>query len=207
LAAACLRWALPCLFAMAMGLPHYCFSQANPAPGQGVSNGSLESSGNRMFEGVLRELTQMIPGEIQPGSQLDASLKEVAQLFSNRKLKEAQGALEKLEAANSRIPPTKLLLAAMAYAVGDSNSGKRLLEAAAISNGDYPDVYFSFARLALGQNRITDADALADKALLAIQSSDGAFTSQQIDHFKRRYIGRHRAPKTANIGRKSGSSI
>ena len=61
------------------------------------------------------------------------------------------------------------------------------MEAAAISNGDYPDIYFSFARLALGQNRITDADALADKALLAIQSSDGAFDSTQIDHFKRRY--------------------
>ena len=95
--------------------------------------------------------------------------------------------MEKLEAANKRIPPTKLLLAAMAYAVGDSNSGKRLLEAAAISDGDYPDIYFSFARLALGQNRVTDADALADKALLAIQSSDSAFDSEQIDHFKRRY--------------------
>jgi predicted Zn-dependent protease len=140
-----------------------------------------------MFEGVFKELGQMIPGEIEPGSQLEASLKEVAMLFSNRKLKEAQKALEKLEAADSRVPPTKLLLAAMAYAVGDSNSGKRLLEATAISNSEYPDVYFSFARLALGQNRVTDADALADKALLAIQSSDGAFTSVQIDHFKRRY--------------------
>ncbi len=185
-----LRWLLPCLFAITVALPHFCFSQANPAqanPAQGLSNGSSDSGGNRIFESVFKELTQMIPGKIQPGSQLDASLKEVAKLFSNRKLKEAQNALEELESADSSMPPTKLLLAAMAYAVGDSNSGKRLLEAAAISNGDYPDVYFSFARLALGQNRITDADALADKALLAIQSSDGVFTSEQIDHFKRRY--------------------
>ena len=178
----CLRWILPCLFAMAV-----CFSQPTPAFAQGTSDGVLDSNGNKIFGSVLKELMRMIPGDIDPGSSLDASLKEVVELFSNRKLKEAQVALEKLEAANSRIPPTKLMLAAMAYAVGDSISGKRLLESAAISDGDYPDIYFSFARLALGQNRITDADALADKALLAIQSSDGAFDSQQIDHFKRRY--------------------
>ena len=185
---ACLRRILPCLFAMAVALPHFCFSQANLGSNQGVSKEALESANNRIFEGVHRELTQMIPGEVQPGSKLEASLKEVAQLFSTRKLKEAQSALEKLEAADSRVPPAKLLLAAMAYAVGDGNSGKRLLEAAAISNSDYPDIYFSFARLALGQNRITDADALADKALSVIQNSDGAFTKEQIDHFKRRYF-------------------
>lgn len=178
----CLRWILPCLFAMAV-----CFSQPTPVFAQGTSDGVLDSNGNKIFGSVLKELMRMIPGEIDPGSSLDASLKEVVELFSNRKLKEAQAALEKLEAANSRIPPTKLMLAAMAYAVGDSISGKRLLESAAISDGDYPDIYFSFARLALGQNRITDADALADKALLAVQSSNGAFDSLQINHFKRRY--------------------
>jgi len=180
---ACLRWILPCLFALAVALPQDCFSQS----AQGASNGSTSGSGNKIFGGVLKELMQMIPGEIEPGSQLEVSLKEAAELFSSRKLKEAQSALEKLEVSNSRIPPTKLMLAAMAYAVGDSISGKRLLESAAISDSDYPDIYFSFARLALGQNRVTDADALADKALLAIQSSDGAFDSEQIDHFKRRY--------------------
>ena len=183
---ACLRWTLPCLFAVAMAMPHYCFSQS-PASNQGASGSALDSSGNKMFGSLLKELMRMIPGEVEPGSQLDVSLREVVELFSNRKLKEAQSELEKLEASSSRIPPTKLLLAAMAYAVGDGNSGKRLLEAAAITNSEYPDIYFSFARLAIGQNRITDADALADKALLAIQSSDGAFDSEQIDHFKRRY--------------------
>ena len=189
LAVALLRCTLPCLLAMTVALPHDCFAQATPASAQGAGNDSLNSSGsrNRMFGGLLKELTQMTPGEIEPGSQLHTSLKEVVELFSNRKLKEAQARLEELKAADSRIPPTKLLLSAMAYAVGDSISGKRLLEAAAISDGDYPDIYFSFARLALGENRITDADALADKALLAIQSSDGAFDNEQIDHFKRRY--------------------
>ena len=146
---ACLRWTLPCLFALAIASPHECFSQATPASAQGATGGSLDSRGNKIFGSVLKELMQMIPGEVEPGSQLDASLKEVVELFSNRKLKEAQSKLEQLEASNSRIPPSKLLLAAMAYAVGDSNSGKRLLEAAAISDSGYPDIYFSFARLAL----------------------------------------------------------
>jgi len=183
MAVACLKLILPCLFAIAVVLPHECFSQARSA--QGTASGSLVSQAKKAA--ILKELMQMIPGEIDPGSSMDSSLKDVVDLFSSRKLKEAQSALEKLEAANSRIPPTSLMLAAMAYAVGDSISGKRLLESAAISDGDYPDIYFSFARLALRENRVTDADALADKALLAIQGSDGAFDSKQIDHFKRRY--------------------
>jgi len=183
----CLRWTLPCLFAIAVALPHHCFSQATPASAQGAGKGALGAGGKKVFDGVMKELTQMIPGEIEPGSPLEASLKKVVDLFSNRKLKEAQSELEKLVATESRVPPTKLMLAAMAYAVGDNISGKRLLEAAAISDGDYPDIYFSFARLALRENRVTDADALTDKALLAIQGSNGAFDNEQINHFKRRY--------------------
>jgi predicted Zn-dependent protease len=172
---------------VAVVLPNDCFSQATPASTEGATGGTLDSNANRLFGSVRKELMQMIPGEVDPGSQLDTSLTEVGELFSNRKLKEAQSKLEKIKVSFDGIPPTSLMLAAMAYAVGDSNSGKRLLEAAAISDGDYPDVYFSFARLALAQNRITDADALADKALLAIQSGDGAFDNAQIHHFKRRY--------------------
>ena len=75
---------------MAVALPHDCFSQATPE----ASNVALDSSGNKIFGSVLKELMRMIPGEIDPGSSLDASLKEVVELFSNRKLKEAQAALE-----------------------------------------------------------------------------------------------------------------
>lgn len=168
---------------MAVALPQFCLSQTT----QDAGGSSLNRDESKASGGVLKELTQMIPGDIESGSQLEASLKEVVNLFINRNLKEAQSALETLKLTEARMPPTELMLAAMAYAVGDNNSGKRLLEAAAISHTDYPDIYFSFARIALGQNRITDADALAAKALVTIQSSDGAFDAIQMEHFKRRY--------------------
>ncbi len=169
-----------------------CFSQTPPgqastAAAQSTSGGQDNDAAQKARTNLLKELKQMIPGEVEPSSPLETSLKDVVAMFSNRKLKEAQSALEKLRSADQRVPPKELLLAAMAYAVGDNNSGKRLLEAAAISDGDYPDIYFSFARLALGQNRITDADALADKALMTVQNSNNAFSKIQLDHFKHRY--------------------
>jgi len=107
--------------------------------------------------------------------------------------------LNKLQTTQDRLPPTELMLAAMAYAVGDSNSGRRLLESAAISDGDYPGIYFSFARLALLQNRITDADALADKALMSIQGSNGAYDETELKQFKIRYYDtKYRVAKGRN---------
>ena len=184
-----LRWTLLCLFVAAVAWPQLCFSQETTTPGtaQQAGNGALNSVGEKVAGNLLKEMTRMIPGDVEPGSKLETSLKEVAELFAKRQLNDAKSALWKIKANESRVPPIELLFASMAYAVGDGNSGRRLLESAAISHGDYPDIYFSFARLALGQNRITDADALADKALLTIQSSNGAFDEDQLSHFKRRY--------------------
>ena len=77
------------------------------------------------------------------------------------------------------------MLAALAYAINDSATGKGLLEKAAITNEDYPDVYFSFAQVALKQRRLADSEAQAELALQKIQA--GSFNQRQIDYFKQRY--------------------
>ena len=123
----------------------------------------------------------------KPVQNLDKKLEEVVDLVSARKIKEAQDVLKTLEKLDTRVPPADLLLAAMAYSLGDNAAGKQLLESTAINHPDYPDIYFSFARLALGQNRITDADALAERALRPIQEGADKFSKVQMDHFKQRY--------------------
>lgn len=153
-------------------------------------NGSGKTNSDateKVFLTIVEEITQMVPGGIETDSALDKKLREAADLFANRKLKEAQESLNALADSDDRIPPAELMLAAMAYTVGDNSSGQRLLESAAVKHADYPDIYFSFARLAVGQNRATDADALADKALATIQSNGGKFSDVQMDHFKQRY--------------------
>ena len=141
----------------------------------------------KIFGSVLNELNRMVPGEIEAGSELDRKLQEVVDLISARKVKEAQDILKNLEKLDSRVPPADLLLAAMAYSLGDNNTGRQLLESTAINHPDYPDLYFSFARLALGDNRITDADALSEMALKPIQQDAAKFSKVQMDHFKQRY--------------------
>jgi len=138
------------------------------------------------FDSIYQELSDMVPGGVAAGSQVEKSLKETIALFADRKPLEAQEALKKLAAADANIPPSKLMLAAMAFAVNDNVAGRRLLEQAAIDEENYPDGYFSFGQMAMSQQRFTDAEAQAELALQKIQN--GEFSQVQITYFKQRYF-------------------
>jgi predicted Zn-dependent protease len=150
----------------------------------GVS-GDTAAPGEAVKDALYEELSKLVPGDVAAGSQTESALKAAIDLFGERKPLEAQQALKDLAAADANFPPADLMLAAMAYAINDNKSGSRLLEQAAVKSGDYPDVYFSFGRLALGQQRITDAEANAELALQ--KTNAGSFNQAQIDHFKKRY--------------------
>ena len=149
----------------------------------GASSG--EAAKETKLESLYQELTKLVPGGVAAGSETENRLKAVIDQFANRKHLEAQQALKDLAAADANFPPQEMMLAAMAYAVSDNKTGNRLLEQAAISSGDYPDIYFSFGRLALNQLRFTDAEAQAELALQ--KTNAGSFTQIQMDHFKERY--------------------
>ncbi len=151
----------------------------------GSAAGTGEAAKNAQLESVYQELSNLVPGGVAPGSGAEKSLKAAIDLFANRKPLEAQQLLKDSAAADANFPPADLMLAAMAYAINDNKSGKLLLEQSAANNGDYPDVYFSFGRLALSQQRFTDAEANAELGLQ--KTNGGSFNQNQLDHFKRRY--------------------
>ena len=156
--------------------------------GGAMAAGSDEAAREKVLaqlKGVYQELSKMVPGGVEEGSPTAESLSETIKLFAQRKPKEALKSLNDLAAADSSFPPSGLMLAAIAYAVKDSASGKGLLEKAAITDEGYPDVYFSFGQVALKQRRYADAEAQAELALQKIQN--GSFNQQQIDYFKQRY--------------------
>jgi len=168
-------------------------AQASPnanSAASGNSAASVNSAANKAakaarIEALYQELAEMVPGGVVAGSQTEKSLRASVNLIGDQKPLEAQQSLKDLAAADANFPPSDLMLAALAYSIKDNNSGKRLLEQAAVKNEGYPDVYFSFGQLALTQQRFTDAEAHAELALQKIQS--GSFTQIQIDHFKQRY--------------------
>lgn len=160
------------------------WSQAPEVP-SAQSAASGDATENAQLESLYTEMSNLVPGDVAAGSQTEKALKAAIDLFATRKPLEAQQLLKDSAAADPNFPPADLLLASMAFAINDSKSGNRLLEQSAISSGDYPDVYFSFGRLALSQQRFTDAEANAELALQKING--GSFTPVQTNHFKRRY--------------------
>ena len=149
-----------------------------------MPNGAA-STNEEAMEALYQELTKLVPGEVAAGSKTAMSLKAAVDLFGERKPLEAQQMLKDLASTDANFPPSDLMLAALAFAINDNKSGNRLLEQAAINSGDYPDVYFSFGRLALTQQRFTDAEANAELALQ--KTNAGSFSQIQMDHFKERY--------------------
>lgn len=161
------------------------WAQMPPVPSATGSAASGEAAQKAQLESLYKEMSNLVPGNVAAGSETEKSLKAALDLFADRKPLEAQQVLKDSAAATANFPPADLLVSAMAFAIKDNQSGNRLLEQAAINSGDYPDVYFSFGRLALSQQRITDAEAQAELGLQKTQS--GSFNQVQMDHFKRRY--------------------
>ena len=158
---------------------------AKTDPANGAKAEASKEAALAQIKGVYQELSRMVPGGIATGSPTEKSLLETITLFAERKPKEALQTLKDLAAADKTFPPSNLMLAALAYAINDSNTGRGLLENAAVTDENYPDVYFSFGQIALKQRRFADADAQTELALQKIQSN--SFNQQQIDYFKKRY--------------------
>lgn len=176
------------------------WSQTNPPPDTRAATGKQRPSTasqnpssialdrqtkNEQLAAVYQELSKMVPGGVPEGSQLETSLKETISLFADQEPAKAKQSMKDLSAKEKTFPPANLMLSALAFAINDNLSGKRLLEQAAIVSPQYPDVNLSFGQLALVEQRFSDAEAQAELALQKINS--GSFAKAADDHFKQRY--------------------
>jgi predicted Zn-dependent protease len=153
-------------------------NQVNPM--NNLTNAPTE--GQRIFEGLFRELDNMIPGEFEPGSEAKKSIENAITAFQMRDVSQVESILKKLAETEPGFPPADLLLATLSYAVQDAKSGLLLLERAAVNHPDYPGIYTAFARLAINQGRLSDALAMLEKCERKIGSAEN-LTEEEKEFF------------------------
>ena len=154
-------------------------------PSEKDKEGTLSAQGNNatntpaananpanQFELLFREMSNLIPGDVLSKPEVKKVVEDAITAFQ---LKDGNKVIQILSAyreKNVDFPPTQLLLAAMSFASEDAKTGRVLLERAAAANPDNPATYSAFARLAINEGRLTDAQALLEKIERLIPASD-----------------------------------
>ena len=160
----------------------------NPDAGS-VANGQssqVSEANNAGLEIVARELGELIPsdGELDPA--VVAKLKAIATAYTGSDMKIVGGLLDSLKADTANFPPVEIMIASLHFRASRNNLGFQALELAAKNSPNYPGVYFAFGRVALGQNRLTDAGALAEKAGRIFR--EGEYSEAEKNHFREHYF-------------------
>lgn len=141
-------------------------SQTNPsASGQ-------EAAGQQVFEVLVQELKNMLPRKLESDSEAAKTIENVINAFQLRDFNRASELLEELAKQDKSYPPADLLKAALSYAIRDGQNGFILLEKAATEHPNHPGVYSAFARLALNENRNSDALAMFEKCARMLANAE-----------------------------------
>ncbi len=134
---------------------------------------------------LLDAMNKMIPIEII-GSELEAPMREIARKFLTGSTGEAVAELEALHQANPELPPPPVLVSGMLFTAGNTAQARQWLEKAAAEFPEYPTSFNGFARLAISDRRIADAEALLEKVQRLIET--GSWSEAQMRLFRIEYL-------------------
>ena len=150
-------------------------------------NGSADQAARaqQAVEKIERAIAILVPGGVKDGTPRKQQIAEVIDSFLKGQARDAMDGFEKMTAEDASLPPAKVLMAGLTFAVGDSQAGLALLESSAVKHPDYPGVYLSFAQVAINSNRITDASLHIEKTAQLIEA--GNLTPQWRSHFLKQY--------------------
>jgi len=137
-------------------------------------------------ETILKAMSLLIPGGVDATPARKASFDQIIEFFQKGEFKNVEEQLQKMQAADSELPPADFLMAGLAFAINDKSKGVALLERTAVQHPDYPGVYLFFAQLALNNNRITDAVAHVDKSRSLL--SGQKLSATQESFFSTKYL-------------------
>lgn len=104
-------------------------------------------------------------------AEKDPIVDEAAKLFGENKVEEAYKKLQEASGKNDKLPPARLMLYRMYLSRNMAAEARRTIELAATENPDHPDIYITFALLAMQQARYTDAWLQFNRALLTINDT------------------------------------
>ena len=125
----------------------------------------------KIFNQLVQELNNLIPGDPASNPEQQRVIGEAVKAFQARDAKLVIELMTAQALSDPNFPPADVMLAGLSFAIQDPKSGRVLLERAALQHPDKPAVYSTFARLAINENRSTDALALLDKLERVIKNA------------------------------------
>ena len=152
-----------------------------------TNNGKTTSqpANEAVLAAIAREIGELIPSDGDLDSSIVSKLREAAVAYRGQNMDDVLKVFEELKADSPQLPPAEIMIASLHFGARRNELGFQALEAAAKKAPGYPGVYFAFGRMALNQNRLTDAGALAEKGGKIFQK--GNFTEVETNHFRRQY--------------------
>ena len=124
----------------------------------------------KVFKQLVQELNNLIPGDPASNPEQQKVIIDAVKAFQAKDAKLVIQLMKAQALSDPNFPPADVMLAGLSFAIQDPKSGRVLLERAALTHPDKPAVYSTFARLAINENRSTDALALLDKLEQVTQS-------------------------------------
>ncbi|HMP79280.1 MAG TPA: hypothetical protein PKD54_07500 [Pirellulaceae bacterium] len=138
---------------------------------------------------LVSEIDNLTPGDLGANAEHENLIRQAVSAFIDGSERDAMDWLERFRKVNAESPPIPLMLAAMYFAVGNAVDGMQHLEDAALVNPGLPTIYNAFARVAISQQRRTDALVLLDKSKQLIDA--GSWSELQRQHFLTAYYDAH----------------
>jgi Tfp pilus assembly protein PilF len=129
-------------------------------------------SRQQLFDQLVKEMDNLIPGELEDGSTRKRAVEDAITAFQLRDGKRVMEIFNKQAEVDTDFPPTQLLLAGLSFAVKDAEFGRILLERTGIEHPDSPAIYAAFSRLAINEGRFVDAFALLERMKLILDQGN-----------------------------------
>jgi len=122
-------------------------------------------------QGAVQPPAANSTGGANQAGQKDENVDAAAALFQQGKEEEAYKKLQEAVTKNPSLPPARLMLFRMYVNAGKMTQARQTIELAAVEAADHPDVYITLAGEAIGQQRLTDAVLLYEKALQVVSDT------------------------------------
>ncbi len=148
----------------------------------GESNAASEAE--KIVNALFKEISDLTPGGTNDKS-LRAGITEAIQTFLAGDGVKANEQFDVLHEKFPLLPPSAFLMASLYYSTGNAQEANRRLEEAAETDPELPSIYNAFGRIAISQNRMTDALVLLEKSQAVADA--GTFSEVEMAFFQKNH--------------------
>ena len=150
----------------------------------GLGDGSAKPTS--VFDQLVREIDNMIPGDLDDRPDRKKLVEDAIKAFQNRNAESTLEIFNQMTASDPYLPPTDLLLASLSFIINDQSTGKVLLERAAAKHPQNLGISSAFSRLAINQGRIADGSVHLEKLESLLR--DPKISEEVRDFYTKQYL-------------------